>query len=90
MLDFRDLTGGAKRPPRPESNLSEPARNRVKFLELAVTVAVLLLFRRPNDRKYMQSDAYRTWTSNMNPESESVFVTLVQPTQNLLFFNNYL
>ena len=30
-----------------------------KFLELAVTVAVLLLFRRPNDRKYVESDAYR-------------------------------
>ena len=30
-----------------------------KFLESGVTVAILLLFRRPNGHKYMESNAYR-------------------------------
>ena len=29
-----------------------------KFLESVVTVAILLLFRRPNGHKYMESNAY--------------------------------
>ena len=31
----------------------------LKFLESGVTVAILLLFRRPNDHKYRESNAYR-------------------------------
>ena len=31
-----------------------------KFLESGVTVAILLLFRRPNGHKYMESNAYRS------------------------------
>ena len=31
----------------------------LKFLESGATVAILLLSRRPNDHKYMESNAYR-------------------------------
>ena len=51
----------------------------LKFLASGVTVAILLLFRRPNGHKYMESNAYRVQLAHKNDDLDKFLVhVLVQ------------
>ena len=57
MLGFRDSKGGAEKAPRQKSNLSEPARNRVKRFRFQAGAGVDDYFSTPAPDKTADSDS---------------------------------